>query len=764
MMKFLAFFLVLFASFGAHATYVPTTGGGGSSLFTQLSNPVRDSLALYSTGAAVAASPMYKSVGQCSFYDYLVSGGVSVSGLTSTTRTDYLNKFLLDCQNKYLTMVGNTSWDNLTFPTGITAVIPNLSGDFGINSMIVVPRYVHTQFFAQPVRVGNVGTPSTDWPSSSTGQSLANLYMPMIWFMPGSGEDPSVPLKAHLYSTAGVDYGSGVAYGGFLQIKGVTVANGGSGMVNGETCRIQSGDLKQPYGSPTVVITVTSGAVTGVTYTGAEFANSAGAFGLLPYMQAYQWTAANGWNNGVGTYASPVTYKPTVFDGGGHYLLNCPSGSQTASVDLTWYKAFEHAYFEPKFANSVGYGGIAYTDYVGDIYTDQGDPASAISGTYGEKIGFQGFCHDCTLGRIENSIGSDIGFLLVGTDIRSTGGLNSVGAGVCGVIRSGGGLTADIVCDTNRVSGLHISNYDNFQIRLNSFHNSTSAATFVGPLLYMGNGSYGGGATQLVSNGQVDLTAYSSGTGGSALTAVTYDYATADNQVNVNASNVAPSGSARNQLISTVVSYTANALGGSITGIGSAASDATLVSGTPPAASSIEIKNTTTGHILRGAGGTSQMWGGATGYTNTGIDLNEVCVASVALPPMGAQDQLRISTYWTKGGTLTNTTTPRIRLNTAGCTPGTDSSAGTSIFGIAQSTSSSTSSFDSRIVANRNATNSQVTWVTSSFTNTGINSGALATAAVQTNATPYINFTCQTNTSTADTCKLESYTIELLKP
>jgi hypothetical protein len=572
-------------------------------LFSGLGSPAAGSVSLISNGTTVTGSPMYVSIGECSFPDYLTANGLTV--VSSTTRTDYLQRFLLDCQLKYINLVGNTSWDNLTFPTGITAVIPNLAGDFGINSMIVVPRYVHTKFFAQPVRVGSVGTPSTDWQTSNTGTSLATLYSPMIWFMPGSGEDPSVPLKAHLYATAGVDYGSGVYYGGFLQIKTATLAAGfgGTGMVNGETCRIQSGDQKQPYGSPTVVITVVAGSVTAVTYTGTEFgaasplSTSPGAFGLLPYQQATQWTAANGYNNGVGTFASPVTYKPTVFTAtGGHYLLNCPSGSQTAAVDLTWYKPFEHNYWEPKFTTASGFGGIAYTDYVGDIYTDQGDPASAISATYGPKISFLAACHDCTLGRIENSIGNDEGFELLGTDIRSTGGLNSVGAGVCGVIRSGGGLTADIVCDTNRVDGLHISNYDNFQIRLNSFHNSTSSATFTGPLLYMGDPTYGGGATQLVSNGQVSLTGYSSGTGGAALTAVKYDFSSADNIVYLNASNTRTTGAARAQPISTAVQYTANALGGGIEGVASAAADSTLVVGTPPTASLINIKNTTTGN------------------------------------------------------------------------------------------------------------------------------------------------------------------------
>jgi hypothetical protein len=573
-----------------------TTTHAGVSAYNMLAAPEATTATLVSNGTTVTAQPGYKSIATCNFYDYLLANNITYSSLTTTTRTQQFINWLLDCQVKYFKAVGNQSFDNLTFPTGITALLPNMSGDFGINNLAVSPRYVHLKPYAQPVRVGN-GTTSTttDWPASATDQSLAVLYYPAIWLQPGSGIDVASPLKMNLNSD-GVNYGPGGAYGGYMQVKSATLQATGNSMTNGDTCTVSSGDTKQPYRTISGTIAVTGGHVTSFTYTGTEFNGTAGAFGLIPYMQKLQWTAANGWNNGVG-----ASFQPTVFDGSGNYLLNCPHGDQTASVSLTWYKPFEHNYWEPKFTSGVGAGGVAYTDEVGDIYLSAGDPNSATSGTYGNKIGWQYACHDCTLGRFENSQGNDLGFEITGTDVRSTGGLNSVGAGICGALRGGGGAVLQITCDSNRTGGLSIGNYSNYTIFYNSFHNSSNAAGFTDSLLRIGDSNYGCGAGVLAGGGTIYFgNGYSSNAAGGTIPGVVFDYANSDNTVYGTFTNVQANGSTPYaQLISPAVSWTANAVGGSFIGTDALAADSSETSGTIPTKSFLDLYNPTTNHHIR---------------------------------------------------------------------------------------------------------------------------------------------------------------------
>jgi hypothetical protein len=163
-------------------------------------------------------------------------------------------------------------------------------------------------------------------------------------------------------------------------------------------------------------------------------------------------------------------------------------------------------------------------------------------------------------------------------------------------------------------------------------------------------------------------------------------------------------------------------------------------------------------------GGCHLVAGGATGWTDTAIGTSEVNLVSVALPPMGANDFIRAYTQWTSGGTLTDTRTINLRLGTSGCTSLSACSSGTSFIGMALSASNQTTVALPTFIYNRNATNSQVGLNGGTTQPFGNSSGAFNTGSIDTSATPYINIDATTNTSSADSLKLEAYSIELCTP
>lgn len=142
----------------------------------------------------------------------------------------------------------------------------------------------------------------------------------------------------------------------------------------------------------------------------------------------------------------------------------------------------------------------------------------------------------------------------------------------------------------------------------------------------------------------------------------------------------------------------------------------------------------------------SQYNGPALSHTG---DTTETTLATVTLPPMGANDVLRIETVWThlsSGGTWT----PKVKLGATLVSGGAALTAGTSAAYFEQS------------VRNRGATNSQVLLAPATAGPVAGTSAAIVTAAEETNAGATVTITGTVAVGT-DTIKLEAYRITILK-
>lgn len=126
----------------------------------------------------------------------------------------------------------------------------------------------------------------------------------------------------------------------------------------------------------------------------------------------------------------------------------------------------------------------------------------------------------------------------------------------------------------------------------------------------------------------------------------------------------------------------------------------------------------------------------------------EVALATIAIPAMGAKDILRITSLWSYTNSA-NAKTLRVRLGGL---------AGTAIFATAPTTTAQ-AAFQQNIY-NSNATNVQKMF--NSSAPFSITTGALAAAAVQTNAGFDLVLSGQP-ANAGETITLEGYTVELIR-
>lgn len=144
--------------------------------------------------------------------------------------------------------------------------------------------------------------------------------------------------------------------------------------------------------------------------------------------------------------------------------------------------------------------------------------------------------------------------------------------------------------------------------------------------------------------------------------------------------------------------------------------------------------------------------GGASGVAVSGAaDTNENTLATITLPALSANAQVRVTTAWTVTSNA-NAKTARVRFS---------GGAGTIVW--AGSLASTTFIQHQLIIANRGATNSQV--CTAPGTGQAYTVGTAAvTSAVDTSvAGTTIVITAQKGVNT-DTMTLESYLVEIYKP
>lgn len=148
--------------------------------------------------------------------------------------------------------------------------------------------------------------------------------------------------------------------------------------------------------------------------------------------------------------------------------------------------------------------------------------------------------------------------------------------------------------------------------------------------------------------------------------------------------------------------------------------------------------------------------------TNTGIATTEVNHASVAIPDMGPNDSIEITSLWSTAGTATNTKNILIRLSGNSCTPGQACTNGSAVLNTTLNTTGGITQSTLTVVRNTGVTNAQVFFGNSNTSGTGNAATAAGTSAIETKNGGFINFDSITATSSADTVKLLGYTVKII--
>lgn len=140
---------------------------------------------------------------------------------------------------------------------------------------------------------------------------------------------------------------------------------------------------------------------------------------------------------------------------------------------------------------------------------------------------------------------------------------------------------------------------------------------------------------------------------------------------------------------------------------------------------------------------------GHTQLSHTG-DTNVTTLATVVVPAnaMGPNGIIRVNSTWTVSPTSANNKTVRVRFG------------GGLIVGPVLTTNTLTS--QTRWIANRNATNSQVSSFNPGDNSYGVNAGTFVTLAIDTTAAVNIIFTAELATA-GEQINLETYYVELLR-
>ncbi len=412
------------------------------------------------TGAWTAQS-MPDVVGTC----YLKDFSPNFASETETQQgTDYQN-WLLNCQQKAIAR-GAANYASQHRSGCIKAVSTTSEYGQNFNTPIVIPRYVCWEPTGAFVRDGLTGTPTNNWTGATTTSQLSNYEQPMFIFTPMGIMTGDLIINANRNNT---DRGSGVAYGRTWRVKTLTIASGGTGFVGGETCQMANGDQYPANGASFTVATASGGVATSLTFAPTRWSYPTGQYYLPPVLQAQQWTAANGWNGSDNLH-------PQVFDGNGHYLAICSSGTGLTVIP-TWWNDWE--------SGSTVYDGMfsnfsASTGYLHNIYVSQS--GNVNDSNYGPTFGFLGASFDLDIDLLQTSY-ARYGSIFTGTDLRIKM-LNDVDSWATAKFAAGGSMEINqLVADTpidhyleiDKVSGLVIRN----KILNNGNNNITGAASIL---------------------------------------------------------------------------------------------------------------------------------------------------------------------------------------------------------------------------------------------------------------------------------------------
>ena len=339
--------LLLQYQIGASGVGVPTGGVKGQTL-------TKNSSTNFDTQWQYSGLSAYNS--NCfNFYSYYPAAVASTADLTTP-----IQEFLLWCQLQFLELK-NTALTDQVQRACVNAYFP--AGRYTITSPIIGLEYVNIICDGIFVRNGSSGVSTSFYTGDTTSKALANLLMPEIILPPRSHAQ-----KLNIYCNSnGTDRGSGLFVGKNWQASSLVITSAGTGYSVNDILTFANPSISPYIATTAKVLSVNGlGAITGIVIV------ESGAYSLPPVLQAYQWTAANGFSN--------------IFDTNHNLKVSGGTGSG-ASIAITW----EADYTGVSTQYNGGHGGII-SDYILDhIYVVQGQTLTGVFGMqcYGlnSKIG-----------------------------------------------------------------------------------------------------------------------------------------------------------------------------------------------------------------------------------------------------------------------------------------------------------------------------------------------------------------------------------------
>lgn len=516
-----------------------------------------------------------------------------------------------------------------------------------------------------------------------------------------------------------------------------------------------------PYSAPQIEVTGVngSGVITSASFFNTPSGctaspNHCGSYSTDINLQEYEYTALNGWTGTLGTVATPSA-KGNVFDPSipGNYMTSGGTGTG-AEFTLT---------YQPDFA-----GGGA--DYSGGAYLGANTMFGQVSvqsagnwsdATYGSSFGV-GFNGLQFVGDTIQVTGGHYGIWPGGSDDFFFTEMNPVDSDIGMKFGpGGGGFRGHVTVDSPTQAYIVGDVYED--VNITGAFLQKSPALYTGSYdIILGEGSSSGSSAL---NAGWKLNILMEGTGATGGIPAMQIANTIGSSFDFNINNFGKNGVAiTNGIISSYAALGANATNNTYLGsINDAAS--TLFTGTLDSGSTIRVWDATLGAWDLAPGYVQNVGCGGTGWSNTGIGTAEVNNLSVAYPKLNANDAIRVSSLWSRSGTGADSASETIRLcsGACSCVSGATCTSG-SIIGSHPSTTITTSATASIPIwlVNQNATNAQVMFPQTSAGNI-TSSGAVTTNAIQTNTGGFVNFDSTTITSSADTDKLQSYCVEVLR-
>ncbi len=293
----------------------------------------------------------------------------NISKITSSDVTTSVQQFLLYCQLVALTMKAGSGTDGLIQRASVNAYFPR--GSYPVSCPVIIPEYVNMVMDGFWVRTGSSGTVTGFYTGDTTTKALANLYQPTVILVPRS----HARRLNIICNSNGSDRGSGMAVGKNWTMAALGITSGGTGYSVNDVLT-----FSRPSVAPYVAATATvasvngSGTITGINLT------VAGAYALPPVLQAYQWTAANGFS---------------VFDANGNISVTGGTGSG-ASISNTWVADWTVSGGKTYL---MGYGSVI-SDYIID-HVNIVQSARSFDSTYGPTFNCQFYGLNGKLGEFE---------------------------------------------------------------------------------------------------------------------------------------------------------------------------------------------------------------------------------------------------------------------------------------------------------------------------------------------------------------------------